>query len=46
MAHLRDKRMRPVFDLEESDHPLSLEYRHGISMERLQQIYEANLHGA
>jgi hypothetical protein len=46
MAHLRDNRMRPLFDLEESDHPLSLDYRHGITMERLQEIYEANLHSA
>jgi hypothetical protein len=44
MAHLRDDRMRPWFELEESEHPLSLEYRRGISAERLQQIYEANLH--
>jgi hypothetical protein len=46
MAHLRDHRQRPLFDLEESEHPLSVEYRQGISMERLQQIYEANLHSA
>jgi len=44
MAHLRDHGMRPWFELEESEHPLSLEYRRGISAERLQQIYEANLH--
>jgi hypothetical protein len=46
MAHLRDERTRPWFEIEETHHPLSLEYRSGISEERLQQIYEANLHAA
>jgi len=44
MAHLRDDNTRPWFELEESDHLLSSDYRHGISIERLQEIYEANLH--
>jgi hypothetical protein len=44
MAHLRDERTRPWFDLEESEHPLSLDYRLGITEERLQLIYEANWH--
>jgi hypothetical protein len=44
MAHLRDGGIRPWFELEESAHPLSLEYRTGISGVRLQEIYEANLH--
>jgi hypothetical protein len=46
MAHLRDERTRPLFELEESEHPLSMESRLGITEERLQQIYEANLHGS
>jgi hypothetical protein len=46
MAHLRDERTRPWFELEESEHPLSADYRQGITRERLQQIYEANLHAA
>jgi hypothetical protein len=46
MAHLRDERTRPWFELEESDHPLTVECRRGISAERLQEIYEANLHAA
>ena len=45
MAHLRNERMRPLFELEESEHPLSIEHRLGVSRERLQEIYEANLHG-
>jgi hypothetical protein len=46
MAHLRDDQTRPRFELEESEHPLSADYRLGITTERLQQIYEANLHAA
>jgi len=44
MAHLRDERTRPWFELEESEHPLSKDYRQGITLKRLQEIYEANLH--
>ena len=44
MAHLRDHKTRPWFELETSDHPLSIDHRKGISLERLQVIYEANLH--
>ncbi len=43
-AHLRDDGLRPWFELEESEHPLSADHRLGITRERLQQIYEANLH--
>jgi hypothetical protein len=46
MAHLRDDRARPWFELEESEHPLSADHRRGITMERLRQIYEAHLHAA
>jgi hypothetical protein len=46
MAHLRDGGIRPFFELEETEHPLSVEYRQGISIERLQEIHEANLHSA
>jgi len=46
MAHLRDERTRPWFELEESEHPLSQDYRGGITEERLQEIYEANVHAA
>jgi hypothetical protein len=45
MAHLRDHTTRPWFELETSDHPLSIDYREGITLDRLQGIYEANLHG-
>jgi hypothetical protein len=36
---------RPNIILESSDHPLSLEQQHGITMARVQQIAEAALHG-
>jgi hypothetical protein len=36
---------RPTITLEATDHPLSLEQRHGITMARVQQIAEAALHG-
>ena len=46
MAHLRDGGTRPLFELEESEHPLSVNSRRGISIQRLQEIHEANLHAA
>jgi hypothetical protein len=36
---------RPSILLEPSDHPLSLEQQHGITMARVQRIAEAALHG-
>jgi len=36
---------RPTITLEPTDHPLSLEQQHGITMARVQQIAEAALHG-
>ena len=45
-AHRRDERTRPLFELEESPHPLSLECRLGIPEARLQEIYEAHLHAS
>jgi hypothetical protein len=36
---------RPLIELEETDHPLSLEQHNGITMARVQQIAEAVLHG-
>lgn len=35
---------RPIVTLEATDHPLSLEQRHGITMVRVQEIVEAALH--
>ena len=35
---------RPIVTLEATDHPLSLEQRHGITVVRVQEIVEAALH--
>jgi len=36
--HVQEHRLRPHFRLERSDHPLSHEYHHGITPERLKEI--------
>ena len=47
MAHLRDEKTRPWFELEHSDHPLSVDCVQGMTAERLQEIYdEAHLHAS
>jgi hypothetical protein len=46
MAHLRDHGTRPRFELEPTDHPLSIDCRFGIAVSRLQEIYEANIHSS
>lgn len=38
MVHLRDNGIRPYIELEETDHPLSMEQHRGITMERVHQI--------
>lgn len=37
-AHVQEPRTRPYFELEESDHPLSKEFHHGITPERVREI--------
>ena len=37
-AHIQAPKLRPHFELELSDHPLSQEYHHGISPERVKEI--------
>lgn len=37
-AHIREPGTRPQFRLEVSDHPLSVEYHHGITLERVKEI--------
>jgi hypothetical protein len=44
-VHLRDNGVRPLIELEPTDHPLAIEQREGISEERLIEIYEAMMHG-
>lgn len=37
-AYIQELGTRPIFELEETDHPLSQEYHHGISPERVREI--------
>lgn len=45
MVHTRPVGQRPSVVLERSDHPLALQQRDGIPLERLQEIVEQVLHG-
>ena len=44
-VHLRDHGLRPTIELEPTDHPLALEQRNGISVDRVAEIYAIMLHG-
>ena len=43
-VHLRDDGIRPYIEVQPSDHPLSVEQRNGISVERLSEIYSIMMH--
>jgi hypothetical protein len=43
-AHLRDDGVRPYIELQPTDHPLAIEQRDGISVDRLAEIYAAYTH--
>jgi hypothetical protein len=43
-VHLRDDGIRPYIELEPTDHPLALEQREGISVERVAELYTAYMH--
>lgn len=43
-AHTNPVGIRPFIELEPTDHPLAVEQRNGITMERVQQIAEMILH--
>jgi len=43
-VHTRPVGQRPFVELEPTDHPLAIEQRNGITMDRVQQIAEALLH--
>ena len=45
MVHLRDYGIRPYVELEATDHPLAVEQRNGITMERVQEIVDLVEHG-
>jgi hypothetical protein len=44
-VHLRDNGLRPIIELEPTDHPLAVEQREGISLARVAEIYEKVIHG-
>jgi hypothetical protein len=41
----RDIKLRPFITLENNDHPLALEQRNGITLQRVREIAEHSLHG-
>jgi hypothetical protein len=43
-VHLRNDGVRPSIELEPTDHPLAVEQREGISVERVAEIYSAYMH--
>jgi hypothetical protein len=44
MVHLRDNGIRPFIELEPTNHPLAIEQREGITVERLADIYSLMMH--
>ena len=43
-VHLRDGGIRPLIELEPSDHSLAVEQREGISRERVAELYSVMMH--
>jgi hypothetical protein len=43
-VHLRDNGVRPWIELEPTDHPLAIEQRNGISIDRVAEIYSIMVH--
>jgi len=44
MVHLRDDGIRPFVELEPTEHPLAVEQRNGITLDRVGEIYEKMIH--
>ena len=44
MLHLRDDGVRPYIELESTDHPLAVEQREGIGVDRVAEIYAYYMH--
>jgi len=44
MVHYRDGKQRPYIELEPTDHPLSVEQKSGISLERVVEIFQQMPH--
>jgi len=43
-VHLRDGGIRPFIELEPTDHPLAVEQREGITVERVAELYSLMMH--
>ena len=43
-VHLRDGGIRPLVELEPTEHPLAIEQREGISVQRVAEIYSQMVH--
>ena len=43
-VHLRDNGIRPFIELEPTEHPLAIEQREGITVERVAELYAALVH--
>lgn len=43
-VHLRDNNVRPYIEVEPTDHPLAVEQRNGISVDRVAEIYAYHMH--
>jgi hypothetical protein len=44
-VHLRDGGIRPLIELQPTDHPLAVEQREGISAARVEELYMLMMHG-
>ncbi|WP_313622718.1 DUF2199 domain-containing protein [Achromobacter sp.] len=44
-VHLRDDGIRPYIELEPTSHPLAVEQRNGITIDRVAEIYALLVHG-
>jgi hypothetical protein len=44
MVHLRNDGIRPYVELEPTSHPLAVEQRLGITLDRVAEIYEKMMH--
>lgn len=43
-VHFRDDGIRPYIELEPTDHPLAVEQREGVSVDRVAEIYALMVH--
>ncbi|MGK5025149.1 DUF2199 domain-containing protein [Janthinobacterium sp. RB2R34] len=44
MVHIRDNGLRPCIELQPTEHPLAMEQRNGITVERVAEPYSIMMH--